>query len=117
MPMKPVLCLFLIAALLSPAIPTVVRADDSPPSIKADTIVALDGSGKFKSVHEAIMAAPQTNTPANPWVIYVKPGTYKELVYVQRERGNIRLVGADANTTIITYNLNAKMPGPDGKDI
>ncbi len=96
----------------------VLRADEQPaPQAKYDAVVATDGSGQFKSVHEAIMAAPQTATHARPWVIFVKPGTYRELVYVQRERGCVRLVGADAEKTVITYDLHANMLGPDGKPI
>jgi pectinesterase len=56
--------------------------------------------------------------PATPrWVIFVKAGTYRERVYVQRERGNIRVVGEDREKTLIVYNLNANLPGPDGKPI
>jgi pectinesterase len=51
------------------------------------------------------------------WVILVKPGTYREQVYVQRERGNITVVGEDAAKTTITFDLNANLPGPDGKPI
>lgn len=95
-----------------------LRADDvSARPVKCDAVVAADSSGQFKSVQEAIMAAPQTATPTNPWVIFLKPGTYKELVYVQRERGCTRLVGVDAEKTVITYDLNAKTIGKDGKEI
>ncbi len=93
-------------------------ADGQPaPPVKYDVVVAADGSGQFKSVHEAIMAAPHTATPTRPWVIFVKPGTYRELVYVQGERGCVRLVGAEAEKTVITFDLHANMPGPDGKPI
>ncbi|MDW7979616.1 MAG: pectinesterase family protein [Verrucomicrobiales bacterium] len=91
--------------------------DGAPQALKYDAVVAADGTGQFKSVHEAIMAAPHTATPARPWVIFVKPGVYRELVYVQRERGCIRLVGADAEKTVITFDLHANMPGPDGKPL
>jgi pectin methylesterase-like acyl-CoA thioesterase/acetyl esterase/lipase len=80
--------------------------------------VAADGSGQFKSVQDAISAAPMRTDPASPpWVILVKPGTYRERIYVQRERGNIAVIGEDAATTIITFDLNANLPGPDGKPI
>lgn len=83
----------------------------------ADAVVALDGSGQFKSVQEAIASAPQPIPSGKFWTILVKPGTYSEVVYVQRERGRIRLVGEDAATTRITAALHAKTPGPDGKPI
>jgi pectinesterase len=80
-------------------------------------VVAADGSGQFKSVQEAINAAPQATGPASPWTIRVRPGTYRELVYVQREKRHVRLVGDDPATTTITYDLHASLPGTDGKPI
>lgn len=110
--------LFLVAAMAGMACQvSLLRAGTNTLPVKADAVVATDESGQFKSVHEAIMAAPQSATPANPWVIFIKPGTYRELVYVQRERGCVRLVGTDAEKTVITYDLHAKMIGKDGKEI
>lgn len=84
--------------------------------IKPDAVVALDGSGQFTSVQEAISRAPMRTGPKDPrWVILVKRGTYHERVYVQRERGNIAVIGEDAATTIISYDLHARVPDPDGK--
>ena len=69
----------------------------------ADAVVSGDGSGQFKTVQEAIDAAPQLTSHDRPWVIEVKPGTYKELVYIQREKRFITLRGSDdAEKTIIT---------------
>ncbi|MGQ9853987.1 MAG: pectinesterase family protein [Candidatus Oleimicrobiaceae bacterium] len=82
-----------------------------------DTVVAADGTGQFTSVQQAIMAAPHLASPCNPWVILVRPGVYRERVYVQRERGCIRLVGTAPEETVITYDLHAKMTGLDGKEI
>ncbi|HEY9153863.1 MAG TPA: pectinesterase family protein, partial [Opitutaceae bacterium] len=79
--------------------------------------VALDGSGQYKSIQEAISDAPLTHQTGPRWVIRVKPGVYHERVYVQRERGNILLVGDDAEKTVIEFDLSAKSPGPDGKPI
>jgi pectinesterase len=81
-----------------------------------EIVVALDGSGNFKSVQEAIMSVPAA-TAQNPVIIRIKPGTYKELIYVQREKRFFRLIGEDAARTILTYNLNANMIGTDGKSI
>lgn len=81
-----------------------------------DAVVALDGSGDYTSIQAAVMKAPY-HPEDPPWVIQVKPGTYKENVYVQRERGYLRLVGEDPETTTLTSDLNAHMPGPDGKPI
>ena len=83
----------------------------------ADATVAPNGDGQFKSVQDAINAAPQTTSRTKPWVIHIKPGVYKELIYVQREKRFISLVGDDPEKTILTYNLHANMLGPDGKII
>lgn len=85
---------------------------------KPDAIVALDGSGEYTSLQEAISKAPLVTDPAAPrWVILVKPGTYTERIYVQRERGQIHVIGTDAAKTVIVYGQHAGMIGPDGKPI
>jgi pectin methylesterase-like acyl-CoA thioesterase len=43
-------------------------------------------------VQEAIMSVP-SGSRTNPVVIHIKPGTYKELIYVQREKRFFKLVG------------------------
>ena len=82
-----------------------------------NAIVATDGSGTYKTVQEAIDAVPQNTSASNRWTIFIKAGTYRERVYVQREKRFVTLVGEDATRTIITYHLNATMPGEDGKPI
>jgi pectinesterase len=83
-----------------------------------DVVVAADGSGQYTSLQEAISAAPMRTGRDDPrWVIFVKGGTYRERIYVQRERGNILVRGEDAATTLVTYDLHANLPGPDGKPI
>jgi len=82
--------------------------------ITTELVVAADGSGQYKTVQEAIAAAP-TGSVANPVVIRVKPGVYKELIYVQREKRYVRLIGEDASKTVVTYGLHANMIGLDGK--
>lgn len=87
-------------------------------SMQADVVVAADGSGRYTSLQEAISAAPmKTGRDERRWVILVKPGTYRERIYVQRERGNILVRGENAASTIIAFDLNANLPGPDGKPI
>ena len=80
-------------------------------------VVAQDGTGQYWTVQEAINAVPQTTTPERPAIIRVKPGTYKELIYVQREKHFVRLVGEDAARTILTFDLNANLKGPTGLPI
>lgn len=83
----------------------------------ADAVVAADGSGQYRTIQEAINAVPQTTSAAQPWVIRVAPGTYEEVVYVQREKRFVRLVGDDAATTILSFGLYAGQLGLDGKPI
>jgi pectinesterase len=110
--MKRLTTLAAVVALLA-TLASTARAEP-----KADAVVvAADGSGQYKTVQDAINAAPQTTSAENRWVILVKPGTYKELVYVQREKRFVVLRGEDAEKTVITYDLNANLPGLDGKKI
>ena len=83
----------------------------------ADGVVAADGTGQFKTVRAAIDAAPQITHAGKHWTIFVKAGTYRELVYIQREKRFISVVGEDAEKTIITFDLFNDYPGPDGKPI
>ncbi len=84
----------------------------------ADAVVAADGSGDFTSVQEAISKAPMKTGRGDPrWVIRVKPGTYRERIHVQRERGNVLVLGDDAAATTIVFGLHANLPGEDGKPI
>jgi pectinesterase len=79
-------------------------------------VVAADGSGQFKAVQEAIMSAP-VGSRTNPVVIHIKPGTYKELIYLQREKRFFELAGEDPVKTILTYDLYANLTNFNGKPI
>src|ERR1051325_3863935 len=83
---------------------------------QTELTVAADGSAKYRTVQEAVMAVP-AGSADNPVIIRIKPGTYKELIYVQREKRFFRLVGEDAAKTVLTYDLNANLIGRDGKPI
>lgn len=89
-------------------------AAGNPPSF---VVVAQDGSGEFKSIQEAINAAPQLTSAAETWEIHIKPGIYREQLYVMREKRFVRLVGEDRMKTVITAKLFAGIPGPDGQPI
>lgn len=81
-----------------------------------ELVVAADGSARYKTVQEAVMAVP-AGTADSPVVIRIKAGTYREVVYVQREKRFFKFVGEDASKTVITYDLNANIKGVDGKPI
>src|SRR3989475_6521436 len=81
-----------------------------------DIVVALDGSGQFKSVQDAIMSVP-SGSRTKPVVIHIKPGVYRELIYIQREKRFFHLVGEEAEKTVLTFDLHANMIGQNGKPI
>src|SRR5436190_2460466 len=95
----PQLSFIALAAVISVGAGSMVAAN-------ADAVVAADGSGNFKTIREAVDAAPQiTSDTGRRWTIRVKPGNYRELVYVQREKRFISVVGDDATTTVLTFDL------------
>ncbi|XP_058739516.1 pectinesterase-like [Vicia villosa] len=72
--------------------------------IKANVVVAEDGSGDFKTVAEAVASAPKKGKTR--YIIYVKNGTYEEHVDISSQKTNVMLVGDGMNATIITGSLN-----------
>ncbi|KAK2413959.1 pectinesterase [Trifolium repens] len=79
--------------------------ESSAGNIQANVVVAKDGSGKFKTVAEAVASAP--NKGKTRYVIYVKKGIYKENVDISSQKTNVMLVGDGMDATIITGSLNA----------
>ncbi|CAN4078311.1 unnamed protein product [Withania somnifera] len=73
-------------------------------AIAANIVVAADGSGKYKTVKEAVASAPDNSKTR--YVIYVKKGTYTENVEIGKTKKNLMLVGDGMDATIITGNLN-----------
>lgn len=107
---------FLLASSLLAA--ALFSAAQERPAPTPDAVVAADGSGQYRSLQEAISSAPMRTGKGDPrFVIFVKKGVYRERVYVQRERGNMLILGEEAATTIVTYDLHANIAGPDGKPI
>lgn len=102
----------LLALACGPAL-----AERAAGAARPDAVVASDGTGDFRSVQDAVNASPGVSGPARPWTILVKAGTYRELVYVQREKRFLRLVGEGAGRTVLAYDLYAGMPGRDGRPI
>ncbi|KAJ0033939.1 hypothetical protein Pint_24469 [Pistacia integerrima] len=81
---------------------------ETPGTIQADVIVAQDGSGKFKTISEALSLVP--NDKKNPtnktFVIYIKEGIYKEKVTVTKYKPNVMFIGDGAQKTKITSDKN-----------
>ncbi|KAF7805079.1 putative pectinesterase/pectinesterase inhibitor 28 [Senna tora] len=74
--------------------------------LKPDVVVAKDGSGKFKSINEALNQVPKKNK--KPFVIYIKEGVYKEYVHIKKDMTYVVLIGDGGNKTRITGNKNFK---------
>jgi pectinesterase len=71
----------------------------APAGEKADITVALDGSGQFTSIQQAIDAVPANNK--KNVVILIRNGVYHEKLYITKSR--VSLVGEDRDSTRIVY--------------
>ncbi|XP_054811037.1 pectinesterase-like [Prosopis cineraria] len=78
-----------------------------PSSLKANIVVAQDGTGHFKTVQAAIDEASR-RTVKTRFVIRVKRGTYEENIEVDKDNENLMIVGDGMNVTIITSNRSVK---------
>lgn len=76
----------------------------NPREMLVDAVVAADGTGRFRSVGEAVEEAPSHSL--RRYVIFVKKGVYKENVELKRKKTNIMLVGEGMGVTVITGNRN-----------
>ncbi|KAM0071832.1 putative pectinesterase [Helianthus debilis subsp. tardiflorus] len=76
-----------------------------PPNPVPNAIVAQDGSGKFKSIKQALAAYPPNHQ--GRYIIYIKAGTYSEgQIIVDKNQNNVYMYGDGRAKTIITGNLN-----------
>lgn len=76
-------------------------------------VVAHDGSGNYKTVQEAINAIPAASATVTE--IFIKAGTYKERIVIDKSKTNIMLVGEDVNRTILTWDDYAAKLDSAGK--
>ncbi|KAG9459757.1 hypothetical protein H6P81_004265 [Aristolochia fimbriata] len=72
--------------------------------VKADVTVALDGTGNFTTVSEAVKAAPDNSS--RRFVIYIKKGVYKENVEIKKKKWNLMMIGDGTGVTVISGNRN-----------
>ncbi len=77
--------------------------------------VASDGSGDFKTVQDAVNAAP--NGGAARCIIALKPGIYREKLVIPREKGPLTLEGTDAAVTVLTFDDFAGRLDAQGKEL
>ncbi|KAH9602139.1 hypothetical protein KSS87_019809 [Heliosperma pusillum] len=69
-----------------------------------NAVVALDGSGDYTQIMDAVHAAPSHSSER--FVIYIKKGVYNEYVEIKRKYTNIMMYGDGMDVTIITGNRN-----------
>ncbi|KAL5201228.1 hypothetical protein ABZP36_035582 [Zizania latifolia] len=73
-------------------------------NLTPNVIVAKDGSGKFKTINEALGAMPKTYS--GRYVIYVKEGVYTEYVTITKKMTNVTVYGDGARKSIVTGSKN-----------
>ena len=66
----------------------------------ANIVVAQDGSGKYKTIKEALANVPSKRTTT--FTIYIKKGVYSEYVTIPKSMKNLTLLGDGIGLTIIT---------------
>lgn len=71
---------------------------------KYNLVVAKDGSGNFKTIGEAVAAAP--NSSATRFVIHIKAGAYYEYIEVERRKTMLMFVGDGIGKTLVKGNRN-----------
>ncbi|KAL1202319.1 Pectinesterase/pectinesterase inhibitor 18 [Cardamine amara subsp. amara] len=71
---------------------------------KANLVVAKDGTGDYKTVVEAVAAAPMNSKIQ--FIIHVKKGVYSEIVQIGSTKTNITIVGDGGEATVLTGSLN-----------
>ncbi|GLJ10951.1 hypothetical protein SUGI_0138680 [Cryptomeria japonica] len=68
--------------------------------VTSNVIVAQDGSGNYKTIQEAVDAAPDNSKVR--YIIMVKEGIYQEYVKVNKRKTMLMLVGDGMEKTIVT---------------
>lgn len=80
------------------------RSSEANGKPRADIVVALDGSGDFKSIEAAIDSVRDQRDQRT--VIYIENGVYDtEKLIVPASKQNIILIGEDRGKTVIRYHV------------
>ncbi|KAH6762516.1 hypothetical protein C2S52_019949 [Perilla frutescens var. hirtella] len=77
---------------------------EPPVKIRPNIIVAKDGSGKYKTINEALKGIPPHST--RTFVLYIKQGVYEETVHINNSLTNVMMIGDGPTKTRITGKLN-----------
>lgn len=68
-------------------------------TIQADMVVSKDGNGTYKTIAEAVKAAPENS--GRRIIIYIKAGRYTENIKIARKKTNLMLIGDGKTQTVI----------------
>ena len=77
--------------------------------------VAKDGTGNYSTIQEAFNAIPSHS--GKQTAVHVKPGVYREKLYLDSTKGKVQLLGFDKFNTIIIYNDHTGKVAPNGDTI
>ncbi|XP_059645759.1 putative pectinesterase/pectinesterase inhibitor 24 [Cornus florida] len=81
-----------------------LQSSNNSKMIRADVVVAKDGSGKYKTIGDALKVVPEKSKKR--FVIYVKKGLYYENVRVEKTKWNVMMIGDGMHATIVSGSLN-----------
>jgi len=99
--------------LVSPAPSAIATPASSQAPVSYNIVVAKDGSGNYTTVQAAVNAAP--NNSSTWFTIYIKDGTYREVVTVSSAKTYLHLIGQSSTGTILTYdNCNSTVGSTSG---
>ncbi|XP_075654724.1 putative pectinesterase/pectinesterase inhibitor 21 [Castanea sativa] len=73
-------------------------------SVKADVVVAKDGSGKYKTINEALKDIPLKSNKT--FVVHIKAGVYAEHVLIEKHMTHVTFIGDGPTKTKITGSKN-----------
>ena len=93
---------------------TVALLAGALPAFAKPVTVAADGSGDFKTVQEAIAAAPEKS--ADPVEIHLKAGEYRGPFVIPKGKPHLLLTGDGPDKTKLLWDRNVNDPKPPGAD-
>jgi len=91
-----------------------VQVKAQGPVYPKEITVALDGSGNYKTIQEAVNSVRDFGQQV---VIHIKKGIYHEKLVIPTWKTQIALIGEDKENTIITNNDYSGKANPGGKDM
>jgi polygalacturonase len=89
-----------------PALPTAPEIAGTVPPEDETLYVAADGTGDFYSIQRALDAAPKTGA-----LVLVAPGTYREVLTIDKPNIRLRSANSDASKTVIVNDRSAGANG------